>query len=1298
MKRFPELARRGVALALAASMSLSVFVPGALAADLTTADVHDHDHVQLAAENSVDELGNEDLSDETFNVPEETVTAGDTAKEEASAEAADEDAGVADDLTEEQLAEQAVVDESGHEEHTPDTDNPVFEQPSTCTERGYAIYPCSFELEQEDGTVAHCYHQVIVWLPLADHEWGEWQEETDVDGSVVRYRVCSVCNAVEYEDGTIVTPGGIAITNPDNPEWLPDDIGMGGNYDDQIVSQSVTHKGACSFPNDGSRVLHWYKYPTCTEWGDALVGCSIWYDWGWSKGYCAGTKDHQSIKPYGHSWGAWTTVSEATCGTDGLKKRVCGRDGSHVETQTIPATGNHDWGEWTTAEATCTAPGKKYRTCKICQKEEVDDTYAAAHPATGHHTGGDTDEYKWVKGDGSDIGWVVTQPHKCVDGTKTRTCDACDETETLPVKASEDHKWVKDETRSIEPICTKEGIYYYTCSECGSEKSETIPANGHSDPEKSEWVVIQKPTCTANGIRVKYCTVCDAEIARDTTEGKEIKALGHEWDKGTIDQEYPCVDGTITYKCTRDGCDATKTETYKATEDHKYEFVSTTQKYPCTAGKETWKCSVCGATEERDAKVADHVWGEYEDDPVLGCAPTSQHTESQYCTVCGVKNTASTRPNGKTQQSHRFTHYVLITEVPTNKWEVWNYKLIATAQCDNVLYNRDGSPALDANGNQIRCGEVDRTALAGNVDTTELIKKPGATMVSEAVAAAAMPIIRDTLNDVKSAVNNASSREDAINALDELYNAAVANLQKGNRDDGEFHAELKYNLVGKDQYYDAHVKITKEMAENMLKPLKDVMDNVKEMLNNSFLTEDAIKQMVDKLMDTVLEDPNMKKVEDSIADLAFSEVYTALGGTHSKNNTETLQKTVTGSLILKLAQTAVDDDSYWQSFLDAIFDDMVDMLIEELKKDPEYSKYLDNALGDELLEELRPKLREELVKDDTFVKTIRGVASDAIQNAAARVNAGWSDDQILDKLREDLMKVQDPVEQEMLDLSATIGDLVESSLAEKINKFLPFGDLTSWIGKWVGAFAKDKAVSEVVGETGKVRSTIEMYIKYITCGQHHHVYENIAATCTEPAYTIDSCDKCGWRFSKTKTGEALGHTPVTVKGYDATETTDGLTDGIKCSVCGKWIEPQEVIPAQEPQYDKWLVKAAVTADTVKATGYKEQKKLDEAINAALTKAGYEPANSERFLAQVQTSIGILSNDRYPEDGVTGMVKIPAGAAGKNCTFYAVQVLTADTHGYSAGDVVITPLTVTDEGISLKVPVQSVVAIAWKVNE
>lgn len=219
MKRFPEIARRAVSLALAASMSLSVLAPCASAA-ATARDL----------ENSVDELGNVDLSDEVYNVPGDTAfTAADTAADPLGGD--DEEEIDLDDLTEEQLAEQAVVDEAGHTEHTPDTDaEPVYEQPATCAERGYAIYPCSFTLEQEDGTVAHCYHQVVVWLPLADHEWGEWQKPDDADSQ--KYRVCTVCNAVEYEDGTVVTPGGIPIVDPDQPEWLPGD-------DSQIATCNV---------------------------------------------------------------------------------------------------------------------------------------------------------------------------------------------------------------------------------------------------------------------------------------------------------------------------------------------------------------------------------------------------------------------------------------------------------------------------------------------------------------------------------------------------------------------------------------------------------------------------------------------------------------------------------------------------------------------------------------------------------------------------------------------------------------------------------------------------------------------------------------------------------------------------------------------------------------------------------------------------------------------------------------------------------------------------------------------------
>ena len=1147
MKRFKAAAQRATAFVLAASMMSSAVLPTVFAAQ------------PLNAENSVDELGNEDLSDETDTALDETADA-------------------------------------------------------------------------------------------ADHTWGEWYDGTyqeGEDGKIqnVKIRICSDCGVLQLEDGTVLTPSTdekLEIDDPDEPEWLMPGVNLDGNYDDQIAPcDSVgIHDGKHEFDYTGAtNVKVWYSRPTCTQTGSALVRCIKWWHvkvfnplkWEWqeSSGQCDYSETH-TIWAYGHAWGAWTTVTEATCGADGLKKRVCGRDGSHVETEPIPATGNHDWGEWTTAEATCTAPGKKYRTCKICQKEEVDDTYAANHPATGHQTGG----VKWTEGDNSEVGWVVDQPHKCVDGTKTRSCDDCDVTETVTVPASEEH-------------------------------------------QPSDWIVTLEPTCTTTGTHIKKCLECGAELESETMD-----ALGHAWDEGTIDQKFPCVDGTITYKCTRDGCDATKTETYKA--------------------------------------VADHSYGAWYDDYEYGC---KTQNKSHDCLLCGHKETVD---SGNPVRKHKYTNYVMSTP---NRWTTVKVAVnlpnwaVTALKALGVKFDNENKHILISDSLPTPIVRADCEYGCGEYDELNAVEYPefaaqawAATEASKSVADTATPLIQEALGETKNAVNNAQNREEAIAALDQIYLVAKQKIM----DQGSVNVKVdlritgtwpsNYPLIGGQQWtvklYEGNINvpITEDIADGALAQLKAVIEDAKNMLSNSFLSEDAIKVALNKVVDTVAGDSGL---HESVRQLSFYPIYNSINKRNNDtwpNQATDSTQTETAQLILRLANELVEkkDDpnaDAWQQFLSAIYDNLIDMLIEELKKDPDYGKYLNNALGDELLAELRVKLREELVNDSTFVDTIRGVVGDAVSNAANGVNHGWSDQRVLTQLREDLLKVQEPVEQEMIKLSGTIGDLVEDSLKEKINKLLPFGSLTSWIGDKVGAYAKDIVADEVLGETGTVRNTIEMYIKYITCGEHHHA-TRIAqeANCTNDEITEDYCTKCDWVFGKEKTKEAWGHTPELVPGTDPTETEEGLTDGTKCAVCGRWIEPQQVVPALQPRTDKWLVTSAVTTENIRAAGYENQQKLDAAINAVLTKAGFDAASSTRFFAQVNSTIGILPNDRYPEEGVAGMVKQPEATRNKNCTFYAVQVLTADSHGHNAGDVVVTPLTVTKEGISLTLCTEAVVAIAWKVNE
>lgn len=68
------------------------------------------------------------------------------------------------------------------------------------------------------------------------------------------------------------------------------------------------------------------------------------------------------------------------------------------------------------------------------------------------------------------------------------------------------------------------------------------------------------------------------------------------------------------------------------------------------------------------------------------------------------------------------------------------------------------------------------------------------------------------------------------------------------------------------------------------------------------------------------------------------------------------------------------------------------------------------------------------------------------------------------------------------------------------------------------------------------------------------------ATCTAEGTQHQECSQCK-KTVITITVAKTAHTEVDVKGYAATPTQNGLTDGKKCSVCDKITQPQYIIPA-----------------------------------------------------------------------------------------------------------------------------------------
>ena len=1080
MKRLPELARRGVALALAASMSLSILAPGALAASASV----EHTPPPTAVENSVDELGNVDLSDEVYDVPEDETTIAAPAEDEAT----DEDTGLPDDLTEEQLAEQALVDESGHKEHTPDTEKLVFEQPSTCTGRGYAIYFCSFELKEEDVTVAHCYHQVIVWLPLADHAWGGWQDAADADSQ--KYRVCEVCGAVEYEDGTVVTPGGIPVVDPDHPEWIPPEVSVGGDHDDEIAVQGL-HKH-----NMGG----WETtvQPGCTTWGQKERKCKQYW-------FC-GKKDTESIQPLGHTTHVWKVTKAATCTQDGVESFVCSRCGGDVtDTRAIPATG-HDYQWVVTTPATCTEAGVMSYKCT-----------------------------------------------KCNDVVGTKAIDALG------------HDFDEEAIAALKPCQTKT----FTCRRDGCNATYTKEATAEHTP--GEWEVIKEPTCTENGIRVKYCTVCGEEVERDTTSDA-VKALGHDWGEWVDDDKPACQQQTATRRCKREGCTASE------------------QKYLPNFGED-----------------------------------------------------GNPKP-------HKYTRWDTKAELKKG----WIPVEITYAYCDycNHKEERENNASLSAN---TQAAKVAADELKGSV----------------------RKVVFNALRDVKNNVNAAQTKEEATAAIADLKSSLAKALAD----------KVSMTVNGKE------VGLTEEQANKLLSDAIPELDNIKTSLDKSFLSKEAIQAAVTKIVDSVTGSEGEAATEDAAYELLYKLAYDKLAGGTS-DYAEPIKV-----LVGKLANIIAKDDTGWNALTEAVVNDAIALAIEELQKDEEYSKYLKLQLGAEALADVEDMLRKQLVQDPSFMNAVRGYVQNAASNAAKGAALGWSDTKLLGNLRADLMPVSSLVAEKIADLGAGAGDIVDSKVSDIVHKVLPGWLGGDWLSNKLGGFAQGKVTNAVDKASTKAADLIESYLKYITCPKHNRVPRVVQdVSCTAPEITETYCSECGWVFGEEETQEAWGHTPELVPGTDPTETEDGLTDGTKCSVCGRWIEPQQVVPALQPRTDKWLVTSAVTTENIRAAGYENQQKLDAAINAVLTKAGFDAASSTRFFAQVNSTIGILPNDRYPEEGVAGMVKQPEATRNKNCTFYAVQVLTADSHGHNAGDVVVTPLTVTKEGISLTLCTEAVVAIAWKVNE
>ena len=140
-----------------------------------------------------------------------------------------------------------------------------------------------------------------------------------------------------------------------------------------------------------------------------------------------------------------------------------------------------------------------------------------------------------------------------------------------------------------------------------------------------------------------------------------------------------------------------------------------------------------------------------------------------------------------------------------------------------------------------------------------------------------------------------------------------------------------------------------------------------------------------------------------------------------------------------------------------------------------------------------------------------------------------------------------------------------------------------------------------------------------------HSYGNAVVTkqptCTAEGTAIKTCTKCN--ATVTEKLPAKGHTAVTDKGYPATCTTAGKTDGSHCSVCNTVIKVQTVINATGHKSSGWIV------DKAASIGVKGSKHRECTICKKVLETAEIPALSRISISKASVT---LSTSTYAYDG------------------------------------------------------------------
>lgn len=193
-----------------------------------------------------------------------------------------------------------------------------------------------------------------------------------------------------------------------------------------------------------------------------------------------------------HTVETWTTVTPATCTSEGKEEGVCSSCGETVER--VTAALPHTFAVTGVLKApTCTENGLNAVKCSVCGYESTE-TAPAQH--TWRTTG------------------IIKSPTCIENGSRAVVCTVCSAEGTVEWPAL-GHQWQETGTVS-DPTCTEAGVVSRVCTRagCGETGTAEIPALGHL--WENDFTVDTVPTFEHAGSRSVHCERCGGK--KDVTE------------------------------------------------------------------------------------------------------------------------------------------------------------------------------------------------------------------------------------------------------------------------------------------------------------------------------------------------------------------------------------------------------------------------------------------------------------------------------------------------------------------------------------------------------------------------------------------------------------------------------------------------------------------------------------------------------------------------------------------------------------------------------------------------------------